>query len=66
MSAAVAQLKSDVTSLEAEHDALVRTIARKHQELDSINTQIKAATDRLDKIKAEIAKVKAHLGVSNQ
>ena len=60
---AVAQLKSDVTALEAEHDALVRAIARKHQELDALNTQIKANTDRLDRIKSEIAKVKAHFGI---
>jgi chromosome segregation ATPase len=60
---AVAQLKSDVTALEAEHDALVRAIDRKHQELDSLGVQIKSATERLDKIRAEIAKVKAHFGV---
>jgi predicted nucleic acid-binding Zn-ribbon protein len=60
---AVAQLKSDVTALEAERDALVRAITRKHEELDSLNTQIKAATERLDRIKSEIAKVKAHFGV---
>jgi chromosome segregation ATPase len=60
---AVAQLKSDVTALEAEHDALVRAINRKHQELDALNTHIKSATERLDKIRAEIQKVKNHFGV---
>jgi chromosome segregation ATPase len=60
---AVAQLKSDVTALEAEHDALVRAIARKHQELDALNVDIKSATDRLDKIRTEIKKVKAHFGI---
>jgi septal ring factor EnvC (AmiA/AmiB activator) len=60
---AVAQLKSDVTALEAEHDALVRTIARKHQELDALNAQIKASTDNLAKIRAEIARIKSHFGV---
>jgi predicted nucleic acid-binding Zn-ribbon protein len=60
---AVAQLKSDVTALEAEHDALARAIARKHQELDALTTHIKAETDRLAKIRAEIQKVKSHFGV---
>jgi hypothetical protein len=60
---AVAQLKSDVTALEAEHDALVRAVDRKHQELDALNVQIKAETDRLAKIRAEIQKVKNHFGV---
>jgi chromosome segregation ATPase len=60
---AVAQLKSDVTELEAEHDALVRAIARKHAELDALNSHIKAATDRLDKIRTEIQKVKAHFWI---
>jgi predicted nucleic acid-binding Zn-ribbon protein len=61
---AVAELKRDVTALEAEHDALVRTITRKHAELDQLNTHVRAATERLDKIRAEIARVKAHFGVS--
>jgi predicted nucleic acid-binding Zn-ribbon protein len=60
---AVAELQRDVTALEAEHDALVRAITRKHEELDSLNTQIRAATDRLTKIRAEIQKVKSHFGV---
>ena len=60
---AVAELKAHVTELEAEHDALVRAIARKHEEFDQLNTHIKAETDRLDRIKAEIAKVKAHFGI---
>jgi hypothetical protein len=45
---------------------LVRAISRKHEELDQLNTQIRAATDRLDKIRAEIQKVNAHFGVSSQ
>jgi predicted nucleic acid-binding Zn-ribbon protein len=60
---AVAELRRDVTALEAEHDALVRAIGHKHQELDALSVQIKAATERLDKIRAEIQKVKSHFGV---
>jgi len=60
---AVAQLKAAVTELEAEHDALVRAIGRKHDELDALNVQIKAETGRLAKIRAEIQKVKNHFGV---
>jgi chromosome segregation ATPase len=60
---AVAELKAHVTELEAEHDALVRAIGRKHDELDALNVQIKAETDRLAKIRAEIQKVKNHFGV---
>jgi hypothetical protein len=36
---AVAELQRDVTALEAEHDALVRAIARKSQELDALGDQ---------------------------
>ena len=60
---AVAELKAHVTELEAEHDALVRAIGRKHDELDALNVQIKAETGRLAKIRAEIQKVKNHFGV---
>jgi len=65
---AVAELKSDVTAsdvreLERKYDALVRACDRKHEELDSLNAQVKAATGRLDKIHAEIARVRAHFGV---
>ena len=60
---AVAHLKAAVTELEAEHDALVRAIGRKHDELDALNVQIKAETGRLAKIRAEIQKVKNHFGV---
>jgi chromosome segregation ATPase len=60
---AATQLKSDVLELEREHDALTRTIDRKHAELDSLNVHIRARTDDLARIRAEIAKVKAHFGV---
>jgi hypothetical protein len=60
---AAAELKSDIRALEAEHDALVRAINRKHAELDALGIQIKASTDNLAKIRAEIAKVKSHFGV---
>jgi chromosome segregation ATPase len=63
MSAAVAELQRDIEDLEAEHDALKRTIARKHQELDALGVQIKASTDNLARIRAEIQKVKSHFGV---
>jgi chromosome segregation ATPase len=60
---AVAELQRDIEALEAEHDALVRAIARKNQELDLLNIHIKAATENLARIKAEIQKVKSHFGV---
>jgi hypothetical protein len=60
---AVAELKRDITELEVEHDGLVRAIKRKHAELDQLGIQIKASTDNLARIKAEIAKVKSYFGV---
>jgi len=60
---AVAELQRDVEALEAQHDKLVRAIARKNQELDLLNIHIKAATENLARIRAEIQKVKAHFGV---
>ena len=60
---AVAELQRDVEALEAQHDKLVRAIARKNQELDLLNIHIKAATENLARIKAEIQKVKSHFGV---
>jgi hypothetical protein len=56
-------LRRDVLDLEAKHDALVREIDRKHNELDRVRANIKAETERLAKIQAEIKKVKAHFGV---
>jgi hypothetical protein len=58
-----AQLNHDIRGLEATHDALVREIDRKYGELDQIAAEIKLESDRLDKIRAEIANVKAHFGV---
>jgi chromosome segregation ATPase len=63
MSAAVAELQRDIEDLEAQHDKLVRAIARKNQELDLLNIHIKAATENLARIRAEIQKVKSHFGV---
>jgi peptidoglycan hydrolase CwlO-like protein len=60
---AVAELQRDIEDLAAQHDKLVHAINRKHQELDSLNAHIKARTADLDRIKAEIQKVKAHFGV---
>ena len=60
----VSELKSDIRELEREHDALERIITRKHAELDSILRQIQTKTAVLDKIRAEIAKLKSHFGVS--
>jgi hypothetical protein len=60
----VGELKSDIRELEREHDALERTITRKHAEYDRLLIAIKTKTDALDKIRAEIARLKAHFGVS--
>ena len=60
---AAAELKGDIVELEREHDALVRTIARKHVEFDLLNRQIRQATDRLDQINGNIKRIKAHFGV---
>ena len=61
---AVSELKADIRELEREHDALERTIGRKHDELDRLLVAIKAKTDILDKIRAEIARLKSHFGVA--
>ena len=61
---AVAELKADIRELEREHDALERTITRKHSELDTLLMAIKTKTDVLDKIRAEIARLKTHFGVA--
>jgi septation ring formation regulator EzrA len=63
MSTATRQLERDILDLEREHDALVRAIERKHQEYDHLLVNIQARTEQLDKIKAEIQKVKKHFGV---
>ena len=60
----VSELKANIRELEREHDALERTIGRKHDELDRLLVAIKAKTDTLDKIRAEIARLKSHFGVS--
>jgi hypothetical protein len=56
-------LRREVLDLEAKHDALVREIDRKHEELDQVRARVSAETDRLAKIQAEIAKIKAKFGV---
>ena len=61
---AVSELKADIRELEREHDALERTIGRKHDELDRLLVAIKAKTAVLDQINKEIARLKSHFGVS--
>jgi hypothetical protein len=63
MSAAAQQLERDIRALEAEHDALKRTITRRHQELDQLLIHIRAREADLAKINAEIKRIKAHFGV---
>jgi chromosome segregation ATPase len=63
MSTATRQLEHDIRDLEARHDALVRTIDRKHQELDQVHAQIQAQTKRLAEIEAAIKAVKNRFGV---
>jgi len=60
----VSELKADIRELEREHDALERTIGRKHDELDRLLVAIKTKTDALEKIKAEITRLRLHFGVS--
>jgi hypothetical protein len=57
-----AQLEYDIRGLESKHDALVREIDRKHQELDQARADIQAENSRLEKIRAEIARIRSHFG----
>jgi hypothetical protein len=57
------ELERGILELEARYDALVRAIARKDQEHILLDHKIKARTEDLAKIEAEIAKVKTRFGV---
>jgi hypothetical protein len=57
------ELERGILELEARYDALMRSIARKDQEHILLDHKIKARTEDLAKIEAEIAKVKSRFGV---
>ena len=62
---AAAELQRDITELERQHDALDRSLARKHVEFDLLNRQIRQATDRLNQINGNIKRIKAKYGVQS-
>jgi predicted nucleic acid-binding Zn-ribbon protein len=61
----VAQLQYDIRGLESKHDALAREIDRQHQALEQARADIRAEVARLEKIRAEIKKIKDHFGVQS-
>jgi hypothetical protein len=60
---AAAELKQNTLALQHEYDKLNRLFEAKHEELDLILSDIRRETARLEKIRAEIARIKAHFGV---
>ena len=61
---ATAELKRDLAGLQAEYDALTHAIDAKHDELDEVIAKVRREEARLEKIKAEITRIKSHYGVS--
>jgi len=61
---ALTQLKSEVLDLQHQLDRLTRLADAKHEELDQIDADIHREKAKLEKIRAEIARIKAHFGVS--
>jgi hypothetical protein len=64
MMSATAELRRDILSLQGDYDHLTRLVEAKQEELDLINTDIGRETAKLSKIRAEIARIKSHFGVS--
>jgi hypothetical protein len=62
---ATAELKRDTLALQHEYDKLKRMYEAKHEELDLIVADIRRETARLEKIRAEIKRIKAHFGVQS-
>jgi hypothetical protein len=62
---AAAELKRDTLALQHEYDSLNRLFEAKHEELDLIHADIRRETARLEKIRAEIKRIKAHFGVQS-
>ena len=60
---AAAELKRDLLDLQGQYDQLNRLYEAKHEELDLINADIRRETARLEKIRAEIKRIKSHFGV---
>jgi len=60
---AVADLKRDTLEQQHQLDRLTRMVEAKHEELDLINADIRRETARLEKIRAEIKRIKSHFGV---
>jgi hypothetical protein len=62
---ATAQLKQDILSLQGDYDRLTRMVDAKHEELDLVVADIRRETARLEKIRAEIKRIKSHFGVQS-
>jgi hypothetical protein len=62
---AAAELKQDVLELQHQYDRLTRLVEAKSEELDLVNSEIGRETAKLEKIRAEIKKIKAHFGVQS-
>jgi chromosome segregation ATPase len=63
MNTAAQQLLYEIRNLEGQHDALVREVERKAAELGQLGAEIQLETTRLEKIRAEIQRVKTSFGV---
>jgi hypothetical protein len=62
---ATAELKRDLLDLQGEYDKLTRMVEAKNEELDLISADIRRETARLEKIRAEIKRIKNHFGVQS-
>ena len=57
-------LRGEVLDQQHQLDRLTRLVDAKHDELDEVNAKVARAEAKLANIRSEIAKIKAHYGVS--